>query len=535
MPIGLPYSRFTPDASAYDAIVIGSGMGGMGVAAILAKAGKKVLLLEQHYVIGGFSHVFKRNGYEWDVGLHYVGDVHRTGTLPNRAFRYVSNGKLEWTSMGDVYDKAVFGDEIYDFVRGRQQLKARLQTYFPAAPDVEAIERYFQLLDDVHALHPGYFIEKALPPFVPAWIGRLLQKKLLKYADRTTLSVLQELTSNTRLIGVLTAQYGDYGLPPAQSSFYMHALVANHYIEGAAYPVGGSASLAATIVPVIEAHGGKVLFNARVASILVSGNTATGVQMADGTTLRAKAVISDTGIVNTFLKLLPPEVAQKHRLQDVLQPLAPATAHVGLYVGLRQSPEELGLPKNNYWVFPPNYDHDRSQANYGSADAPLPVAYISFPSSKDPTWTTRYPGRSVIEVIGLLPYAWFAPWADKPWRNRGADYVALKERIADTLLEQLYHVEPQLKGKIDYHELSTPLSTRKFVGHETGAMYGLAHTPARFRQRCLRAHTPVRGLYLTGQDVTVASITGALLGGVVAASAVLKSNMLSHIVRETSA
>jgi all-trans-retinol 13,14-reductase len=534
MTIGCRYARYQPDGSSFDAIVIGSGVGGMGVAAILAKAGKRVMLLERHDTLGGFSHVFRRQGYEWDVGLHYVGGVHRAGSVPQRVFDHVSDGRLQWTALAEVYDKAVFGDQVYDFVSGRESFKASLKLRFPDVDDRRAIDAYFQLLDAVDALPPSYFVAKALPRWLAAIVGGPLQRRALLFAGRTTLAVLQELTGNTQLIGVLTAQYGDYGLPPAQSSFYMHAMLANHYMDGAAYPVGGAASLAATIVPVIEAHGGVVLSSAPVAGILVDGNRACGVRMADGVRFKAKSIISDAGVFNTFGKLLPTEVAQRHRLPELLRQVTPATAHVALYLGLRRSAADLGLPRHNYWLFPPDYDHDRSNANYTSIDAPLPVAFVSFPSAKDPSWDGRHPDRAVIEVITLVPHAWFSKWAELPRGERGADYAALKARLAAQLLEQLYRVQPQLRGKIDYQELSTPLSTQHFVGHEQGAIYGLAHTPERFCQRWLRARTPVRGLYLTGQDVCVASITGALMGGVLAASAVLGRNMLAQILSAPS-
>ena len=86
------------------------------------------------------------------------------------------------------------------------------------------------------------------------------------------------------------------------------------------------------------------------------------------------------------------------------------------------------------------------------------------------------------------------------------------------------------QGKVDYSELSTPLSTRHFSGHPRGEMYGLGHMPERFRVR-LRSQTPLRGLYLTGQDLAMAGVVGALYGGVMCASAVLKRNLLKEIRR----
>ena len=97
------------------------------------------------------------------------------------------------------------------------------------------------------------------------------------------------------------------------------------------------------------------------------------------------------------------------------------------------------------------------------------------------------------------------------------------------MLEKLYEYLPQLRGKIDYYELSTPLSTRHFCNYEQGEVYGIDHTPDRYEHRFLRVHTPIKQLYLTGQDVVSAGIGGALAAGMITASAILKKDMSSKI------
>lgn len=525
------YHNFKGHQEKFDAIVIGSGIGGLTVASLLSKAGKKVLVLERHYVIGGYTHTFRRKNYEWDVGLHYVGEVHIEGTPLNKAFSYITNGNLKWAPLDDVYDKAVFGNKTYNFVRGKENLKAKLKEYFPTEKDGKSIDTYFELLEKVNKIGAGYYIEKVIPPFLAKLIGPLLRRKVLKYSDQTTLSVLRKLTDNEKLIGVLTAQYGDYGLLPSQSSFYMHALLANHYMEGAGYPIGGAGRIAETIVPVIEKNGGAALFSAEVKEIIVKNNKAIGVEMADGKQIYANLIISDAGVFNTFSKLLPEEVSKKHHLQEKLKKLTPSAAHMGLYIGIKQSPQSLKLPRCNYWIFPDEYNHELSQEKYKNINSPIPVAYVSFPAAKNPQWQIEHPDMTTVEAIIIVPYEWFSKWENTTSKTREEEYKQLKEKVAEQLFEKLYHVEPQLKGTIDYFEISSPLSTKKYTNHQKGEIYGVSHTPERFRQEFLKPYTPVKNLFLTGQDVMIASIAGGFMGGILCASAILKKDVLKDIIK----
>ncbi|HBL86972.1 MAG TPA: FAD-dependent oxidoreductase, partial [Alcanivorax sp.] len=94
----------------YDVLVIGSGIGGLCAAACLSKLGKKVAVFEQHYTAGGFTHSYERNGYEWDVGVHYIGDMGARHTLSRRLFDHITDGKLQWAPMDACYDRIFLGD-----------------------------------------------------------------------------------------------------------------------------------------------------------------------------------------------------------------------------------------------------------------------------------------------------------------------------------------------------------------------------------------------------------------------------------------
>jgi all-trans-retinol 13,14-reductase len=526
------YKQQPPGKEVFDVIVIGSGIGGLSVAALLAKhAGKRVLVLERHYTAGGFTHVFRRPGYEWDVGVHYIGGVQDPSSGVRAMFDHVTEGRLSWSPMPDVYDRMIIGERSYDFVSGRDRFAERMKTYFPG--EAGAIDRYLELTAEAVRATSLFFAEKAVPPIAARLAGRMMRARFLRHASRTTAEVLGELTGNQELIAVLTGQWGDYGLPPGESSFGMHALIAEHYFEGASYPVGGAASIAAAIAPVIERAGGKILVGADVAEILVdSGNRARGVRMDDGRELLAGTVVSDAGAQNTFSRLVKVESPGRAKILEELRTIHPSAAHLCLYLGLRRSPGDASLEATNLWIFPSN-DHDGNMRRFSEdPEAPFPLLFVSFPSEKDPDFAQRHPGRATIEVVTLARYEWFAEFADQRWKHRGTKYDELKQRFTERMRGELEKHVPAVRGRIDYCELSTPLSTRHFANYESGEIYGLAATPARFQSRALQPRTPIQNLFLTGQDAAVAGVTGALSGGVLTASSILGRNLMSAIGRD---
>jgi all-trans-retinol 13,14-reductase len=533
MKVGTSY-RQKDISGEFDAVVVGSGIGGLGAAALLARhAGKKVLVLERHYTAGGFTHTFTRPGYEWDVGVHYVGQASTPGAPVLAALDAVTDGSLKWADMGEVYDRVVIGADSYDFVKGRQAFAERMKEYFPSERGV--IDRYLARVADVVRSSGLFFAEKAVPAAIARVLGVLMRKRLLREARQTTLQALSELTSNARLTSVLTGQYGDYGLPPSKSSFFIHSLIVDHYLDGGAYPVGGASRIAASILPVVEGAGGAVFTSAEVETILVENDRAAGVRLTDGNEIRVPIVVSDAGALNTFGRLLPEEVRSRWGFEELVRRQRPSSAHLSLYLGLRHTAAELGLSKTNLWIYP-GEDHDGNlERFFADPEAPLPVAYISFPSAKDPDFGGRHPGRATIEVVTLAPYAWFREWEAKPWKKRGAAYDELKGKLTEKLLEPLYTHCPSVRGRIDYAELSTPLSTAKFTGHPQGAIYGLAATPSLYQERRLRPATAIPGLFLTGADVCALGVGGALFGGVLTASAILRRDLRRSILKLAAA
>jgi all-trans-retinol 13,14-reductase len=237
--------------------------------------------------------------------------------------------------------------------------------------------------------------------------------------------------------------------------------------------------------------------------------------------LRADRVVSNAGAVNTFGRLLPDAERSKYGYDRKLKQVQPSSAHVCLYIGLKGTARELGIPRTNLWIYP-SADHEGNVERYlKNPELDFPMLYISFPSAKDPSWEQHYPGKATVEVLTVGPYEWWQQWAGTTWNDRGADYQAKKEQLSQRLLKALYQQMPQLEGHVDFYELSTPLSTQWFQCNQRGEIYGLDHDPGRFRQDWLQATTEIKGLYLTGQDVVTAGVGGGLIAGMITSMAML--------------
>ena len=505
----------------YDAIIIGSGIGGLTTAGLLARvSGKRVLVLEKHTEPGGLTHTFRRDGASWDVGLHYIGQLDPDSQL-RAYFDYLSDGELAWNRVPGAYDRFVYPSIDFSAPSDPAEYQRKLIDTFPA--EARAIRRYFRDIRNVNRWSTLDFAKHMVPRAI-APLLRGIQRVSGRTALGTTQRYLKKRFRSPRLRALLASQWGDYGLPPGLSAFATHAMIVGHYLNGAWFPEGGSARVARTFEKGIERAGGAIRVAQDVQEILVEHGRAVGVRVLDRRSPvaqeqihRAPVVISSAGAPVTFFDLLPTDgpVGQATAgLRDAIRRIGTGTSAVTAYLGLRDDPRGIGVTGGNVWVSR-DLDHDDLPGQSTSLLSGTPRnAFVSFPSVK--SGETHH----TAEIVSFVDAAAFAAWRNTPRGNRGAGYSALKRRIGNGLIDLAETAVPGLKDLIDYVEVSTPLTVEHYTSHPQGAFYGVPGTPERYRSP-LGPVTPVEGLYLSGQDAGSCGIVGAMMGGVAAACQVL--------------
>ncbi|BAY76920.1 hypothetical protein NIES25_33780 [Nostoc linckia NIES-25] len=498
----------------FDVIVIGSGIGGLTVAALLSKLHRKrVLVLEQHFTVGGFTHTFERKGkFHWDVGLHYVGDMGE-GSTGKAVFDYLTNGNLHWHKMPDPFEKFVYPDFTFEVYSDPDRFQADLIQRFPH--EQIAIQRYFR---DIRRAAFWFAMHSMLELF-PGWLQPFVKRVIRSFgaiARQTTQRYLDKHFQDAHLKALLVSQWADYGLPPSQSCFGIHSGIVRHYLNGGWYPVGGAEGIAQSIVPAIERSGGIVLTQRRVTEILLDSGTAVGVKAqhtakrqaeADLEIYHAPIVVSGAGAFNTYLKLIPSSYPLVER--QAIQAFPKSTSMVTVYLGLKESPQKLGFRGENYWIYT-TYDHDAIAQDPPITSERLPrFCYLSFPSLKDPLAQAH-----TAEIIAHVDYDFFSQWREQPWRRRGSEYTQLKAQITESLIELVESHYVGFQDLIEYAELSTPLTVEHFNGSDRGAIFGIPCIPERLNQSWIGARTPIKNLYLTGADTFSLGIMGAMMSGV---------------------
>jgi all-trans-retinol 13,14-reductase len=508
----------------WDAIVVGAGLGGLSTAAFLAGNGRRTLVLEQNQVVGGCSQVFRRQGNRWefDVGVHYIGDCAPGGTVDRLLRGLGLQDRVEFAELDpDGFSTITLPDVTFRVPRGWQAYEDRLASTFPEQE--EGIRRCVRTLrtvaEEIRADRPDG------PGRVAARAGSL--RSLLWWGLRPLSRLYDACGLSQEVRTVIAGESGDYGLPPSKAPVALHAGFLDHYLKaGAYYPKGGGQVIAARLTEMIQAHGGTVRTKARVGRILLEQGRAVGVRLQDGEDLRAPVVVSNADVRRTYLELVGREQLPR-RLRRRAEGFRMALPLFSLYLAVDFDVRDR-LPNSTSWIYP----HADMEAIYadayaGRVPAQVPV-FMTSGTLKDPGGDhTAPPGCSTLELMTIAP-AQHDTWGvgDGPVAgerySRAPTYLAVKEKLADAVLDTAGRVLPDLREHIVYQDASTPITQERFTLSTGGACYGLEMTMDQLGPFRPDVSTSIPGLYLTGASTRHQhGIVATLNGGIGTAGAVL--------------
>ena len=473
-------------------VIVGAGIGGLLVAAILGKLfRKKVCVLEAHTEIGGCLHTFKQRGYEFDVGLHYVGGMRSS------LGRFVSAlSGTSWVQIPGPHDVLILPTrERIAFGQRDEQFRVLCeQASRPFA------EKYFRLVCRTQASMKVYYVLRLFfPTLVLRFCCTLLCPLASEMMHRSAADVLMEAGADGRTVAICTYHWADFGAPPQQLSFAAHAMLVSHWWDGNFYPVGGPKAIAQGLRAAIRGSGGEVRLGQRV--VQRSGNCVTiAGARGSGTTLAFDGIVYACGL----------RAASKFAGFEC--PPADESFFV-TYVALDATAAALELPTFNTWIMSGSMDHDQNMVDWKSgALAAPPMAFVSFNCAKDPS--ARDVAKATAAIVCPVSGGW----------SRDRAYEERKKSVESTLCDLMYSAFPALASHEVFRFSGTPITFDDYLGTVDGCIYGRKKRG----DLCLRAPD---GALITGSDVVSAGIGGACVGAVLTCQQMLGCRGIQLLLR----
>jgi phytoene dehydrogenase-like protein len=450
----------------YDAVIIGAGIGGLICANLLAREGLRVLLTEQHYMVGGYCSTFRRKGFTFDAAAHFYPLLGNPATITGKLLQDlgITNG---WIKM-DPVDHFHFPDgSSFSVPADFNTYLKKLKTEFPE--EAPALDRFFAQVRDAYMLGLLTYFR---------WHKT---DRLVQYGHVTVRHVLDQHFRNEKLRLLLAADCGHWGSPPCRTSFVFDSMLRLSYFLGNYYPRGGSQAFADELALRFEELGGHILMSSTVRRILVQDRTATGVEVETGPTnarrvltVRAGVVISNADLVLTLERLLGREYVD-HDLLASIRGLRPTHPCFLTHIGLRDmSFDELRPHLGYHWA---SWDSDQ-------------VATQSFkvfvPTLYEPGMAP--PGRQIVIVQKLthINYEAIDDWASH------------KAAIEDYVMRNLEQLMPGFSKRIIVKSSASALTSCRFTLNHRGAMLGWEMSPDQLGDHRPSVNGLLKNLYFTG-------------------------------------
>lgn len=459
-----------PPDPCYDAVVIGSGVGGLVAANLLAREGLKVLLLEQHYMVGGYCSTFRRGGYTFDAATHFYPLLGNPETLTGRLLAElgVTTG---WVKM-DPVDTFHFPDGTRFAVPADfATYLAKLKVEFPQ--EAAALDDFFTVVREVYLLGLFHYFR-----------GRPEPERLAPYRDLTVREALDRWFRHPKLKLLLTADCPHWGSPPGRTSFVFDSMLRLSYFLGNYYPRGGSQAFADELALRFEEKGGHLLTSTPVRRIVIEHGAARGIEIETlrgplaglCATVRAGVVISNADLLQTFQSLIGKERLPPGTLEE-LQRLRPTFPCWLTHLGLKGVPSEtLEESQGYYWD---SWEMDRVGRGALRFKLFCPTLY-------EPAVAPEGGQVLIVQKVLEMDYDGVQDWA------------AHKQEIESFVFANLERVLPGIGQRIAVKTSASARTAWRFTWNYQGAMLGWEMSPEQLGERRPDLETAIPGLYCVG-------------------------------------
>jgi len=515
----LPAVGLKAEVKTYDVIVIGAGGGGLAAASRLSQNGMKVLVIEQHFKVGGYMTSFERGDYTFEVSLHAMDGLDpKTGmNIPTFTKLGILN-KVKPIKLDPMY-RAVFPDFTIDVPADVNQYEAMLKQRFPG--EAKGIAGFFKDLDQINNgmtslldLQGGNYRQAmkilAKDPLCYMAIASYWNKPLSKLMDQHT--------HDQKLIAVLTQLAGFLGASPDDVPAIVFGMMWNSYHRGGYYYFeGGSQSVSNALAAVIKEHGGEILLSTLVTKIIVENGKAVGVKTNDGKEFRSKYVVSNANAPATLFQMvgkenLPPDYVKRVENMKI------GLSCFQVYMGVDKDYREYFSGGIHEIFENVNYDQAANFDMFKKGDPDhSPFAILNY-SVVDPKVAPA--GKNVIVITAILPYDWQNGWYEKESYKK---YKDLKNQTGMIFVKRAEKYLPELSKHIETFEVGSPRTMEHFTLNPGGTIFGWDNTLDQSLMKRLPQETPIKNLYLAGAWTFPAGGQSAVLvSGIMAADKILK-------------